>query len=589
MLNAASIPTPLVETRDTVFIAQSAPPRRLAALVISLRLLRLAGTIAWFRLIGRSDPGADGRRLRFLLEDLGGLWIKLGQLLSLRVDLFPLAFCRELSQLQIKVVGFPGVEAIAILEADLGRPVDAVFETFDETPLAAASMGQVHVARLRGSGVRVAVKVQRPHLPDVFEHQRRVIRAVLWIIAAVGFRPNLRWEELLWELTQIMHEEMDCRYEASLTRRMRRTLKAHGIYAPRVFYATKRVLVTEFIDGVLMADYIRVRNSDPERLAAWLTENGIAPHLVGEQLILSLLRQILEDNLFHGDLHPGNVMLLRDNKIALIDFGACSFTEREYLARFHLTVRSLASRDYLKAADCTLLLCGTLPPVDLDRIRDEFVRAMHLWAAKTSVPEVPYHQKSVAVIYNEVIRILYEHDATMEWALLRIRRAQETLDASLLYLIPEVNYRKIAVRYFRAADRRAAAATRRDRARMQDASTIDTTLDAIATVDELTLLGAGNIRRRVQRFEASANRAAALIAAFVARVAVLAGLTTALVFAAFAVQRLPRLAAWLLGAAIVEHLQRVPHLDAQLWTLALTGSVLWTFAVLRLKHRLRAA
>jgi ubiquinone biosynthesis protein len=368
---------------------------------------------------------------------------------------------------------------------------------------------------------------------------------------------------------------------------MRRTLRPHGLYAPKVFYATERVLVTEFIDGVLMADYIHVLNTDPQRLQAWLVDNRIEPNRIGRRLILSLLRQILEDNLFHGDLHPGNIMLLRDNKVALIDFGACSFTEREYLQRFRLTVQALAASEYIKAADLTLLLCGTLPRVDLDRIRDEFVRSMHIWAAKTTVPEVPYHQKSVAVIYNEVIRILYEHHATMEWALLRIRRAQETLDASLLYLVPDVNYGKIAKRYFREADRRAMVATEADRARARDVSAVDRTLEAIERAEEFALFRAPILRRRLRRFEATADRISAMITAGVSRLAVVGCLMTALVFAAFIAARHPQQATLLLGDTIVHWLRMMPTLDGHIWSFVLTASVVWCIWLLRLRHRMR--
>ncbi len=586
MLKAASIPTPLVAHHDAVTIVASPRPARFPFLAIAARLLWWCVATLWLRVTRRGGPSEYGRRFRLLLEDLGGLWIKLGQLLSLRVDLFPLEFCRELAQLQIKAVGFPAAEAIRILEADLESPLQSLFCEFDETPIAAASMGQVHLARLGQSGVRVAVKVQRPHLPLTFEHQLRIIQWIVRMVRRVGYRPNLRWDELIWELNQIMQEEMDCRYEGSTTRRMRRTLEAHNIVAPKVFYATRRVLVTEFIEGVLMADYIHVLNTDPDRVESWLAENRVDPKVVGRRLILSLLRQILEDNLFHGDLHPGNVMLLRDSQVALIDFGGCSFTEREYLEYFRQTILALAARDYSKAADVCVLMCGPLPRVDLDAIREGFIRAMHEWAAKTAVPEVPYHEKSVAVIYNDVIRILYEHDCTMEWALLRIRRAQETLDASLLYLAPEVDYSKIAAQYFRAADRRALATTAADRSRAKELSALGAALEMAERLEEFTLFRAAVIRRHVQRFQA-ATRAVDLFAAGVSRLALISCPVTVFVFAAFLAQRHPLGAAAVLGEAIMRWLRVVPILDGHVWSIVLVASALGCHALMRLRSRMR--
>jgi ubiquinone biosynthesis protein len=587
MLKADLIPTPLVATRDAVPIVASRPPQQFPVLIISARLLWWCATVLALRLTQRDGAAEYGRRFRELLESLGGLWIKLGQLLSLRVDLFPLEFCRELAQLQINVSGFPVSEAVAILEADLGRPLDAVFADFDRVPLAAASMGQVHLARLRKSGVRVAVKVQRPHLPAIFTHQLRVIQSVIWVVKLVRYRPNLRWDELIWELAEIMKEEMDCRYEGSTTRRMRRTLRPHGIYAPRVFHATARVLVTEFIDGVLMAEYIQVLNRDPGRVNAWLAENGVDPDRVGRRLIVSLLRQIQEDNLFHGDLHPGNIMLLRNSKVALIDFGACSFTEREYLQRFRLTVRALADGSFDKAADLTLLLCGALPRVNLDGVKEGFVQAMRIWAAKTGVAGVPYHEKSVAVIYNDVIRILYEHDATMEWALLRIRRAQETLDASLLYLVPDVNYRTLAKRYFRAADSRAAAMRPDDARKAELGSSLDTALTTIERFDEFTLLQGASIRRQARRFETAATDVGNLFAAGISRLAIAGAIGAALLVSVFLAQRYPAAMTAIFGGVLTGWLRIPPVLDAHAWTIVLSASGLACAALLRLRRRLQ--
>jgi ubiquinone biosynthesis protein len=348
---------------------------------------------------------------------------------------------------------------------------------------------------------------------------------------------------------------------------MRRTLRPHGIYAPRVFHATARVLVTEFIDGVLMAEYIQVLNRDPGRVNAWLAENGVDPDRVGRRLIVSLLRQIQEDNLFHGDLHPGNIKLLRNSKVALIDFGACSFTEREYLQRFRLTVRALADGSFDKAADLTLLLCGALPRVNLDGVKEGFVQAMRIWAAKTGVAGVPYHEKSVAVIYNDVIRILYEHDATMEWALLRIRRAQETLDASLLYLVPDVNYRTLAKRYFRAADNRAAAMRPDDARKAELGSSLDTALTTIERFDEFTLLQGAGIRRQARRFEAA--------------------IAAALLVSVFFAQRYPAAMTAIFGGVLTGWLRIPPVLDAHAWTIVLSASGVSCAALLRLRRRLQ--
>jgi ubiquinone biosynthesis protein len=589
MLKAEWIPTPLVppSERPPITIVPSPRPSHLPAFSVILRFARWLGGTLWLRISGRGTPAAYGRLFRELLEDFGGLWIKLGQLLSLRVDILPFEFARELLQLQIKAVGFPPREALAILAEDLGMPLDHYFSEIDETPFAAASMGQVHLARLKGCGTKVAVKIQRPYLPWTFAHQLKVIRRFARALQIMGFRPYMRWEDAIWELRQMMLEEMDCRYEGGSTRRMRRTLKAHGIYAPKVFHSSARVLVTEFIDGVLMADYIQMLRRDPDRLRAWLVENGIDPQTIGRNLSLSILRQIVEDNLFHGDLHPGNIMLLRDNRVALIDFGSCSFTELEYLKMYRLSVMALGERDYDKAADLSLLLSGTLPRVDLDKVRERFIHAMKEWANRTAVRELPYHEKSVAALYNVLIRILYEHRCTMEWALLRIRRAQETLDASLMHLFPDANYSQISADFFRKADRRT-----KDRADPGEAargalSGLASAFDATERLEEYTLFQQGIIRRHAQVFQTATNKVEDLMATAVGQIAAIVLLAGAFATMTLFAQHRPDLVPLLSPADVARLARLVPRYDWQIWTAIAVASGFACASLVRLQRRIR--
>src|SRR6185503_13279558 len=195
----------------------------------------------------------------------------------------------------------------------------------------------------------------------------------------------LRSDEALWELTNIMNEELDYRYEDSAMSRLKKTLKRHDIYVPEVFrkYTTPRVLVTEFIHAALMADFIGMYLRSPERLSRWLTENNIDPKLVARRLLLSIFRQLFEDNLYHGDLHPGNIILLKDSRVAFIDMGTVGFTESEFLARLRIFTRALAVRDFSNAADMMFLLSTTLPSIDTDEMKSKFIRVFRSWASRT--------------------------------------------------------------------------------------------------------------------------------------------------------------------------------------------------------------
>src|SRR3546814_179238 len=264
------------------------------------------------------------------------MWIKIGQLLSLRTDVFSEAVCRELSRLQYQVIGFPLSEVEEALATEYGADVDDIFQYFSAEPIAAASISQVHLALLREPNVLVAVKVRRPRAEIAFIRDLRHLKWIIRIIEFLGLGQYLHLRDALWELEQMVKEELDFRYEAANTRRMRKLLKRHDIYVPRVFQdiSTSRILVTEFIDGVLVSDYIRVSQQDPERIRRWCLANNVDPKKVGKRLFQSAMRQIFEDNLFHADIHPGNIMLLRDSRLVQIDFGTIGYCERNFLANY---------------------------------------------------------------------------------------------------------------------------------------------------------------------------------------------------------------------------------------------------------------
>jgi ubiquinone biosynthesis protein len=591
MLSPRLVPTRLLAPAagSAILVARGAAGSRLRTLRIAAALLRYAGVLAWLRLTGGLDARVAGVRLRERFEHLGGLWLKVGQLLSLRIDLFPLGFCQELAILQHSSIGFPAAAARQIVEADLGTSIDHCFDVFDDAPFAVASIGQVHRARLRREGVVVAVKVQKPDAARLFASDLAFVRAFVTALRLVRFWPHMRWDWGYDELRAVMKEEIDFHYEASAMRRMRRTLRRHSIYVPRVFrrYSSRRVLVAEFIDGVPMAEYVQAAENAPDRLAAWCHENRVDPRKVAKRLILSLFRQMLEDNLYHGDLHPGNILLLRDDRVALIDFGATNFTEREYLQKFRLFMLALATRDYAKSADLSLMLTASLPDLDQDAVKDELVRALRSWATRTDVPELPYHDKSIDNAAIEVVRILVSHKCTMEWAWLRIHRALTTLDMSLIHLYSDVNYTKMLQRYFRRAERRRLSALRVPEMirRLVAAQTVS--LDIQERVNEYTLFQGTLVRRQAQVLRGAVSKGSAIwrfLAQLVWTAVIASGLVGGL---AFLRQHRGVLPGRWLGPQMGAWVERMPFLDGAAWLLTALAYAYLVWTLVKLRRRLR--
>lgn len=458
------IPTPLNPThqaRRKVDIVEPSPPSRWRFFAILLfifgTLLRLVFALLWPPWARKNyTPLANAKRLRSFMEDMGGLWVKTGQVVALRRDLFEEEFCTELTRLQDRARGFPGIYSRKIIEEDLGKPIEHFFSEFDENPLAAASIGQAHLARLKGSGTEVVIKIQRPTVRDSIDSDLKSLRIFVWLLTRANLLPQFRWEDMYWEIENTIYEELDYRQEASTLRRMRKQLRSQKIYVPKVFLplCSDRILVMEKVGGVYMSEYIQVAATNPERAREWLKENDINPRKAGERLLFSHFRQLLEDNLYHCDLHPGNILLMRENEITLIDFGSVGSSDRNLTNKLTQMLVAQANRDYQQVADMYLLMCPALPNRDLSDAKEKVVRFYRELDTLSKIKTVPYHQKSVSRLAGEVIKVLGGAGVSFPWDMLRSNRAELTLDVSIMFLLPEINYPKLVRRYLVGMRRR---------------------------------------------------------------------------------------------------------------------------------------
>ncbi len=254
----------------------------------------------------------EGEALRQKLLALGPTFIKTGQTLATRADVLPVEYIQELSKLQDEVPPFPTADARAILENELQAKIEDIFKSFDDVPIAAASLGQVHRAVLR-TGQVVAVKIQRPNISGQIDFDIGVLRR---IARRLERYPNLirgaDWQGTLDEFHRTIHEEMDYEQEARNAELFRENFaKWKEVYVPRIYhiFSTRRVIVMEFIDGLKV--------TDTDQLSAV----GQNPHGVVKLLARTYLKQLLEDGFFHADPHPGNLRVMADGRLAFFDFG----------------------------------------------------------------------------------------------------------------------------------------------------------------------------------------------------------------------------------------------------------------------------
>jgi len=554
-----------------------------------MRFVVFFAAIAGLAVRRRLSMQVYAERLRQTFQEIGRLWIKVGQLLSLRIDVFPPALCHELSRLQERAVGFPGAIARAVVQQELGAPIEQYFSEFEDVPFAAVPMGQLHRARLRLEDAWVAVKVQLPHSDELFARDLVLIRRLARLLVVLRFRLHMRWPEGVAELEELMRQDVDFHFEASAMRRMRRTLRRHSVYVPRVFsrYCSRRVLVSEFIHAVLMSDYLRMRAFAPDQLHNWLRENNINPRRLARRLLRSMFRQILEDNLYHGDMRPENIVLLRNGRVAFIDFRAVNFTEREYLQKYRLFIRALATRDYAKAADLAFMLCAVLPVIDLEQAKERVIRALRAWATRTLVEDLSYHERSIDHATAEVVRVLFQYRCTMDYAWLRIHRAMAALDESLACLNPRLNHPKEAVKYFERANQRSLAAMVGSGLGERMLGSVRTSLDIQDRIDEYTMFQSALIRRHAQVFQGATNKFADTFAALVGVLAIALLVAGLLPVAAGLDQARPGIVAALFGDRVEGWVARAPAFGPRASAVLVVIDIYVFIALQRLKRRLR--
>jgi ubiquinone biosynthesis protein len=294
----------------------------------------------------RRDSSAPiGERIRLALEELGPIFVKFGQAISTRRDLLPPDIADELAKLQDAVPPFPADEAIAIIEEAYGEPVGTVFERFDNEPLAAASIAQVHSAKLK-SGTEVIVKVLRPGVHEQIERDLRVLRMLAGLAARYWVHgKRLKPLEVVDEYEHTILDELDLMREAGNTAQLKRNF--HGsdmLYVPDIYwdYCRPEVLVQERIYGTPISDLNALREAGTNIQV--LAENGVE----------IFFTQVFRHNFFHADMHPGNIFVIHTDpekpKYAAVDFGivgTLSPEDQRYLAENFL---AFFDRDYHRIA-----------------------------------------------------------------------------------------------------------------------------------------------------------------------------------------------------------------------------------------------
>lgn len=375
--------------------------------------------------------GMTPQKLRGIFEDLGPTFIKFGQILSMRPDMLPTPYCRELSKLYDNVRPMSFGEAAKQVEHELGRPIGEIFSRFDRKPVGSASIAQVHSAVLK-SGEKVVVKIRRPGIYAVMRRDVLLLHRVSGFMKIVGGTGNaIDFNQLIDEMWSAARQEMDFLNEADQAEKFRRLNSGIAyVESPRVFrrYSTKGVLVMEYLGGIPI-DNVRA-----------LEEEGYNRNEIGRKLTENYLKQIVDDGFFHADPHPGNLRIL-DGKIVWLDMGMMGrLTQRDQ----HLLRRAVIAavqKDGHELCNLLLVFCNASEPEDRSRLFNDVENMLNRYET------LDIGSMNMAKIRSDVLAVSNRNGLSMPRGFSMLGRGLVTLEGVVSRLSPDINILQVLVNH----------------------------------------------------------------------------------------------------------------------------------------------
>lgn len=396
-----------------------------------LKFTRIVRVLPWGGRKVRNLP--RGARLRLALQELGPIYVKFGQIISTRRDLLPHDIADELAGLQDDVPPFPSDQARAIIEKQLKAPINELFAEFEDTPLASASIAQVHGARLK-SGEAVVIKVVRPGIEEQIQRDLALLNSLARLVRR--YHPEgdrIRPDDIVAEFDQVVHGELDMQAEGSNAALIKRNSEdSSTIYIPAIHwdFTARRVLVMERVSGI------------PVRDTAALRAAGVDLEKLAREGIRLFYTQVFRDNLFHADMHPGNIMVdVTDPdqpRFILLDFGIVGTLAPRDLYYIGENFLAIFNRDYRRVAE--LHVEAEWVPSD--------TRVDQLEAAARAVCEPsftrPLEEVSFAEMVMDLFSVARRFKLTLQPQLIMLQKTLLNIEGMGRELYPKINIWEVA-------------------------------------------------------------------------------------------------------------------------------------------------
>jgi predicted unusual protein kinase regulating ubiquinone biosynthesis (AarF/ABC1/UbiB family) len=427
-------------------------------------LLWISGAMKFFLgnwldvVLRRDSPQRRAVRLRQIFEGAGATFAKLGQQLSLRADLLPYTYCVELSKMLDRSPPFPSPEAIAIVERSLGRPIGEVFAAFDPIPIGSGSLACVYQAQLK-TGERVAVKVRRPGVGPTIAADLRALDWLLNTAEALTYVTPGMTRRFRQELRTILFGELNFRTEARYTDMFRRNARKHNgdVTAPRMYfqYCTEEMLVGELVSGVWMWELMAAVDSNDVEFLTKLRGMGIEPKSLARKLAQVMQREVQEELFFHADPHPANLVVLPNNRICFIDFGAIGRFSTPTRKVWREIMFHMVQGDVSRMVNCSLNLGGPLPPIDVHGVSKEIEQIYADWLYAMKSKDAEWWERSSAQAWLRYIEIARKYNIPVTLETIQFFRATVLYDSTITRLNRDIDFTKEYKVYARIANKRA--------------------------------------------------------------------------------------------------------------------------------------
>lgn len=390
----------------------------------SKRLFQILGILKKYKL----TKGVDPVKLRMILEELGPTFVKIGQIMSTRQDMFSERYCKELVKLRETIPPMSEEAVRTMVEQEYGCPLEEIFPVFEKEPLGSASIAQVHKAQL-SDGQEIVVKIQRPHIYEMMERDISLIRrasSILKLSEILGSVVDINI--VLDEFWAAAKQEMDFLIEAQFCEQFTK-LNKETIYigAPKIYHdlTTSKVLVMEYIDGY-----------NPEELDA-LRSDGYELEEIAAKLADCYIKQIVDDGFFHADPHPGNLRI-RDGKIIWIDFGMMGQLTAKDQGLIRDAVMAMAEADTGKLVDVILTLGVHHGKVDYPQLYCDIEELMKRYLTMDLI------DIDLGLAIQEVFTIAHQHRISVPKGVSMLAKGLVTIESTISSLAPQTNIIQIA-------------------------------------------------------------------------------------------------------------------------------------------------